>query len=241
MSQTIRREDYTMEGRHTRRVRYRKNPAVSAGLTYGFCRMAEYKANMAKNQKQKAAEQRQKEVQKREAERENRKNLVGVRVVQKNLVYVTGLTPTVREDELLKTLRKPEFFGQYGNIHKISISNRRTTEGQHQSIGVYVTFDKKEDAQRCIEAVNNSRNGERVLKAQNGTTKYCSAWLRYEQCTNKQCMFLHELGDEEDSYTRQGLSLLNAEGTQKSAASTSRSVSRQQGSQSAPVASQMIP
>ncbi|KAI0816175.1 hypothetical protein GGR55DRAFT_685825 [Xylaria sp. FL0064] len=190
---------------------------------------AEFRANIQKNQKKRASEQRQKEVQKREAERENRKNLQGVRVVQKNLVYVTGLTPTVREDELLKTLRKPEFFGQYGNIQKISISNRKSSDGQQQSLGIYVTFEKKEDAAKCIAAVNGSQNGDRVLKAQLGTTKYCSAWLRHEQCGNRQCMFLHELGDEEDSYSRQDLSSLNSVHTQRplsNAASSTRSVSR---------------
>ncbi|TGJ88247.1 hypothetical protein E0Z10_g581 [Xylaria hypoxylon] len=191
---------------------------------------AEFRANIQKNQKKRASEQRQKEVQKREAERENRKNLQGVRVVQKNLVYVTGLTPTVREDELLKTLRKQEFFGQYGNIQKISISNRKSSDGQQQSLGIYVTFERKEDADKCIAAVHGSQNGDRVLKAQLGTTKYCSAWLRHEQCGNRQCMFLHELGDEEDSYSRQDLSSLNSVHTQRplsnAASSSSRSVSR---------------
>jgi len=192
--------------------------------------IAEFRANIQKNQKKRAAEQRQKEVQKREAEKENRKNLVGVRVVQKNLVYVTGLTPTVREDELLKTLRQPQFFGQYGNIQKISISNRKSSDGQNQSLGIYVTFERKEDASRCIQAVNGSQNGDRVLRAQLGTTKYCSAWLRHEQCTNRQCMFLHELGEEEDSYTRQDLSSMNSINTQRPLAgsSSSRSASRQQ-------------
>ncbi|KAI0602173.1 hypothetical protein F4775DRAFT_581909 [Biscogniauxia sp. FL1348] len=192
---------------------------------------AEFRANIQKNQKKRATEQRQKEVQKREAEKESRKNLQGVRVVQKNLVYVTGLTPTVREDELLKTLRKPEFFGQYGNIQKISISNRKSSDGQQQSLGIYVTFEKKEDAARCIQAVHGSQNGDRILKAQLGTTKYCSAWLRHEQCGNRQCMFLHEQGDEEDSYSRQDLSSLNSVHTQRplnNAASSSRSVSRPQ-------------
>jgi CCR4-NOT transcription complex subunit 4 len=143
---------------------------------------------------------------------------------------VTGLTPTVREDELLKTLRKPEFFGQYGNILKISISSRKGTDGQNQSLGVYVTFEKKDDAARCIQAVNGSQNGDRVLRAQLGTTKYCSAWLRHEQCTNRQCMFLHELGDEEDSYSRQDLSSMNSINSQRpiQQAGTSRSASRQQ-------------
>ncbi|KAI1504657.1 hypothetical protein F5X99DRAFT_405656 [Biscogniauxia marginata] len=193
---------------------------------------AEFRANIQKNQKKRATEQRQKEVQKREAEKESRKNLQGVRVVQKNLVYVTGLTPTVREDELLKTLRKPEFFGQYGNIQKISISNRKSSDGQQQSLGIYVTFEKKEDAARCIQAVHGSQNGDRTLKAQLGTTKYCSAWLRHEQCGNRQCMFLHEQGDEEDSYSRQDLSSLNSVHTQRplnnAGSSSSRSGSRAQ-------------
>ncbi|KAI0405089.1 hypothetical protein F4802DRAFT_564261 [Xylaria palmicola] len=190
---------------------------------------AEFRANIQRNQKKRANEQRQKEAQKREQEKEGRKNLQGVRVVQKNLVYVTGLTPTAREDELLKTLRKQEFFGQYGNILKISISNRKSSDGLPPSLGVYVTFEKPEDAATCIAAVNGSLNGDRTLKAQHGTTKYCSAWLRHEQCGNRQCMFLHELGDEEDSYSRQDLSSLNSVHTQRplsNAASSSRSVSR---------------
>lgn len=205
---------------------------MGAAVALTSHRIAEFRANIQKNQKRRAAEQRQKEVQKREAEKDNRKNLVGVRVVQKNLVYVTGLTPTVREDELLKTLRKPEFFGQYGNIQKISISNRKSSDGQPQSLGIYVTFERKEDAARCIQAVNGSQNGDRVLRAQLGTTKYCSAWLRHETCSNRQCMFLHELGDEEDSYTRQDLSSMNSINTQRplpsGASSSSRSASRQQ-------------
>lgn len=159
-------------------------------------------------------------------------------MVQKNLVYITGLAPTVREDELLKTLRKPEFFGQYGNIQKISISNRKSSDGQHHSLGIYVTFEKPEEATRCIQAVHGSQNGDRVLKAQHGTTKYCSAWLKNEKCTNPGCMFLHEQGEEEDSYTRQDLSSMNSIHTQRplpgGGGTSSRSVSRQQVSQPTP-------
>ncbi|GKU19193.1 unnamed protein product [Fusarium langsethiae] len=191
--------------------------------------VAEFRANIQKNQKKRATDQRQKELQKREAEKENRKNLIGVRVVQKNLVYITGLAPTVREDELLKTLRKPEFFGQYGNIQKISISNRKSSDGQHQSLGIYVTFEYPEEATRCIQAVHGSQNGDRVLKAQHGTTKYCSAWLKNEKCSNPGCMFLHEQGDEEDSYSRQDLSSMNSIASQRPLpAGGSRSASRQQ-------------
>ncbi|KAG6129011.1 hypothetical protein E4U38_005361 [Claviceps purpurea] len=203
--------------------------------------MAEFRANIHKNQKKRAQEKRQKELQKRETERENRKNLVGVRVVQKNLVYITGLAPTVREDELLKTLRRPEFFGQYGTIQKISISNRKSPDGQHHSLGIYVTFEKPDEALKCIQAVHGSQNGDRVLKAQHGTTKYCSAWLKNEKCNNPGCMFLHEEGDEEDSYTRQDLSSINSIYTQTQrplpgggGGGSYRTVSRLQGPQLTP-------
>src|SRR5271170_1385142 len=35
-----------------------------------------------------------------------------------------------------------------------------------------------------------------VSRAQFGTTKYCSAFLRGEVCNNKNCSFLHETGED---------------------------------------------
>ncbi|TAQ85983.1 hypothetical protein B7494_g5691 [Chlorociboria aeruginascens] len=190
---------------------------------------AQFNANIQKNAKKKA-EQRQKEAQKREVESLNRKHLAGLRVIQKNLVYVVGLSPGIREDEILQTLRGDKYFGQYGKIIKIVVSKAKQGEVAQngQSLGVYVTFARKEDAARCIAAVNGSQNGDRVLRAQLGTTKYCSAYLRSETCTNKQCMFLHEPGDNDDSYSRQDLSSINSVNTQRpfpamASASSSRS------------------
>ncbi|KAF4543179.1 Rna recognition domain-containing protein [Lasiodiplodia theobromae] len=175
--------------------------------------MANYKADLAQQAKKKAAA-RQKEAQKREADSLSRKHLAGLRVVQKNLVYVTGLNPTTREDKLLETLRGDQYFGQYGKIIKIVVSKAKDTSHPQQSVGVYVTFAKKEDAATCIAAVDGSVNGDRVLRAQYGTTKYCSAYLRNEQCNNRNCMFLHEPGEESDSFTRQDLSSMNVISTQ---------------------------
>jgi len=180
--------------------------------------MQQFKANIQKNAKKKA-EIRQKEAQKREVESLNRKHLSGLRVVQKNLVYVVGLSPGIREEEMLQTLRGEKYFGQYGNIVKIVVSKGspkpETSQNGQASIGVYVTFANKQDAARCIAAVNGSQNGDRILRAQYGTTKYCSAYLRNEQCTNKSCMFLHEPGDNDDSYSRQDLSSINSVNTQR--------------------------
>lgn len=63
-----------------------------------------------------------------------------------------------------------------------------------------------------------------LCRAQYGTTKYCSAYLRGEQCNNRNCMFLHEPGEDNDSFTRQDLSMMNSIQTQQPAqSSTSRS------------------
>ena len=80
-------------------------------------------------QARKKAEIRQKEAQKREVESLNRKHLSGLRVVQKNLVYVVGLNPRIREEDLLQTLRGEQYFGQYGKIVKIVVSKAR--DGGH--------------------------------------------------------------------------------------------------------------
>ncbi|KAE8837397.1 hypothetical protein PTNB85_04732 [Pyrenophora teres f. teres] len=184
--------------------------------------MAQHKQLIAQKAK-KNAQIRQKEAQKAEADSLSRKHLSGLRVVQKNLVYVTGLTPTIREDELLKTLRGDDYFGQYGKILKIVVSKAKENAQHQQSVGVYVTFARKEDAEKCINAVDGSQNGDRTLRAQFGTTKYCSAYLRGETCNNRNCMFLHEPGEDNDSFTRQDLSMMNSIQTQQpSQSSTSR-------------------
>lgn len=169
---------------------------------------AAHKARQAQKQKKTQAAL-QKEKQKAEADNLSRKHLAGLRVVQKNLVYVTGLNPTNQEDQLLQTLRGEDYFGQYGKIIKIVVSKAKDLSHPN-SVGVYVTFERKEDAQKCINAVDGTKNQERTLRAQFGTTKYCSAYLRGENCTNRSCMFLHEPGEANESYSRADLSALNA-------------------------------
>lgn len=120
-----------------------------------------WKARQAAKQKKNTIAA-QKEAQKREADTLSRKHLAGLRVVQKNLVYVTGLSPSVQEDDLLETLRGPNYFGQYGKIVKIVVSKAK--EPHTQSVGVYVTYARKQDAAQCIQAVDGTQNVDRVLR-----------------------------------------------------------------------------
>lgn len=122
-----------------------------------------FKADVALQARKKAAA-RQKEAEKRQVETLNKKHLAGLRVVQKNLVYVVGLNPKIREEDLLQTLRGEQYFGQYGRILKIVVSKAKEGTNGNQSIGVYVTFARKQDAASCIAAVDGSQNGDRVLR-----------------------------------------------------------------------------
>lgn len=155
-------------------------------------------------------EKKQKEKEKKELELASKKHLAGLRVVQKNLVYVTGLNPPCAQEDLHSVLRSEKYFGQYGKILKIVI-NRKSPSGMvaaslGQSIVVYVTFTRKEDASKCIEELDGSICDGRMLRAAHGTTKYCLSYLRGHPCPNPNCMFLHEPGEEADSYTRKDLS-----------------------------------
>lgn len=71
---------------------------------------------------------------------ENRKHLANVRVVQKNLVFVVGLPPRLADAEVkcffqlrltqpqqqnfshTQVLKKFEYFGKHGKIHKVVIN-----------------------------------------------------------------------------------------------------------------------
>ncbi|RLV95203.1 General negative regulator of transcription subunit 4 [Spathaspora sp. JA1] len=174
----------------------------------------EYRLQQLKKEKRER-EKKQREKEKKETEMANKKHLAGLRVVQKNLVYVTGLNPPCNPEDLHSVLRSEKYFGQYGKISKIVI-NKKTpnpatshhSSHHHQSIGivVYVTFARKEDALTCINELDGSLCDGRILRAAHGTTKYCSSYLRGHPCPNPNCMFLHEPGEEADSYTRKDLS-----------------------------------
>ncbi|CAI9287894.1 unnamed protein product [Lactuca saligna] len=133
---------------------------------------------------------------------EGRKQLGSVRVIQRNLVYIVGLPLNLADEDLLQ---QKEYFGQYGKVLKVSIS--RTAAGAIQQFAnstcsVYITYSKKEEAIRSIQSAHGFILEGRTLRACFGTTKYCHAWLRNMPCTNADCLYLHEFGPEEDSFTK---------------------------------------
>lgn len=90
------------------------------------------------------SQKRQRDQQRKQKITENRKHLANVRVVQKNLVFVVGLPPRLADADvgwarvgrckrltlwLLQILKKHEYFGKYGKIHKVVINPSTTYAG----------------------------------------------------------------------------------------------------------------
>ena len=157
-------------------------------------------------------EKKQREKEKKDIEYNNRKHLAGMRVIQKNLVYVIGVNPPVPFEDVGNTLKSEKYFGQYGKINKIVVNKKNSHSGNdnyhgHHSpgYGVYITFASKDDAAKCIAQADGTYMDGKLIKAAYGTTKYCSSYLRGLPCPNPNCMFLHEPGEEADSFNRREL------------------------------------
>ena len=50
---------------------------------------------------------------------QDKQHLANVRVLQKNLVFIVGLSPALAKEDVL---RKYEFFGRYGTIKKVAFN-----------------------------------------------------------------------------------------------------------------------
>jgi len=147
------------------------------------------------------AEKRQRLHQQKNKLSDTRQHLSIYRVLQKNLVYVVGLSSRMADPELLK---KSEFFGKFGRIIKIAVGTASGANSSQPSTThtAYVTYGRTEDALRAIQAVNNATVDGRQVKASLGTTKYCSNFLKGQTCHKPECMYLHEVADESLSFTK---------------------------------------
>ncbi|TDH67130.1 hypothetical protein CCR75_002313 [Bremia lactucae] len=131
----------------------------------------------------------------------SRKSLQNVRVMQRNLVYVIGLPVPYAEEELL---RSNACFGQYGKIVKAVVNKSHlNTDRANATASAYITFAQKEDALCCILAIDGFYLDKCLLRASFGTTKYCNFFLRNMPCNNSECLYLHELGHDDDSFTKE--------------------------------------
>ena len=133
----------------------------------------------------------------------DRSTLQNVRVMQRNLIYVIGLSQAIAKEDVLK---KKEYFGRFGRIVKVAVNTKHIhSDITGPSYSAYITFRKDKDASAAIQAMNGHMLDGRLIKATYGTTKYCSQFLRNAPCNNPQCLYLHELAKESDCFTKEDL------------------------------------
>jgi CCR4-NOT transcription complex subunit 4 len=128
----------------------------------------------------------------------DRRHLHNYRVIQRNLVYVIGIPVAASTEEILK---RPEYFGQYGKIAKIVVHGNRSIT--HSTVSVYITFAYKEDAKAAIQVLDGFWLDGHHLRASFGTTKYCNNFIRGVPCNNPECVYLHDIGEDEDRFTKE--------------------------------------
>ncbi|CAH8480429.1 unnamed protein product [Dicrocoelium dendriticum] len=131
------------------------------------------------------------------------KLLPELRVVQPNLIFVVGLPAWICKDK--EILKGSDYFGRFGKVFKVEINQNQTFGGPQgqPSFSAYITFCRSDDAMRSIRELDQSMLHGRPLRVSLGTTKYCSQFLRGAKCTKHECMYLHELGDPEASFTKE--------------------------------------
>lgn len=141
-------------------------------------------------------------------EKEKLEKMAQERILQKNVVYVIGLSYKLANKEILQ---KQEYFGQYGNITKV-LTNK--TKGLAQNsyyencYSSYIYYSNPVEASLAILAVDNFKIENHYLKTSFGRTKYCSYFLRNLECLNKDCFYLHKLADKDDIITGDDSKLL---------------------------------
>jgi CCR4-NOT transcription complex subunit 4 len=80
----------------------------------------------------------------------NKQSLVDIRIIQKNLIYLIGLSPSISNSKT--TLQKPEYLGQYGVIQKMIIITSHNFNPP--SNAAYVTFSNEKEASLAILVIN---------------------------------------------------------------------------------------
>ena len=127
-----------------------------------------------------------------------------IRIMQKNIVYVIGLSGTLANKDVLSSYK---FFGQYGKILKIVINQSGYTQKYQNdtTYSAYVTYTTKEEASLALLCIDNCVVDNHIIRCSFGTTKYCNFFLKGVECINKECLYLHEWAEEEDMISKEDI------------------------------------
>ena len=127
------------------------------------------------------------------------KELSKQRVIQKNLVHFQGFPDRLYNKKILAS---EEFFGQYGLITQIILTNKTAHKTNKRSNSAYISFYTCEQAAYAILSVDSIKIDNMLVRACFGTTKYCNHFLNNFKCfKSDKCMFLHYIANIHDIIT----------------------------------------
>eukprot|EP00326_Haptolina_ericina_P023983 CAMPEP_0181190232 /NCGR_PEP_ID=MMETSP1096-20121128/12081_1 /TAXON_ID=156174 ORGANISM="Chrysochromulina ericina, Strain CCMP281" /NCGR_SAMPLE_ID=MMETSP1096 /ASSEMBLY_ACC=CAM_ASM_000453 /LENGTH=865 /DNA_ID=CAMNT_0023279429 /DNA_START=84 /DNA_END=2681 /DNA_ORIENTATION=+ len=127
-----------------------------------------------------------------------------MRVIQRTLVYVMGLSPRIAKEDIL---RRHEYFGQYGKILRIQVNSSHLHSASNglPSCSCYITYSNRDEAEQAILAVDNVVLDGRALKASFGTTKSPHAVAQGPNGTSHEGAPLHEPMAEREEFQRHAI------------------------------------
>lgn len=139
-------------------------------------------------------------------------NLKHARMLQKNLVYVIGLSLTLARQEVI---RRADMFGKFGRIKRILVNRSHPFNADAPggpSISAYVQYYRDCDASAAVRSMNNAVFDGREIRCAIATTKYCDVFTRNAaasdqnalfHCGNQHCMYYHSISPPELVLTRE--------------------------------------
>lgn len=104
-------------------------------------------------------------------------NLKHVRMVQRNLVYIIGLSLSLAREEIL---RRPDMFAKFGRITKVLVNRAHPYNADMPggpSISAYVQYVRDADATAAMRSMNNTVYDGREIRCAIACTKYCDAFV----------------------------------------------------------------
>ena len=136
--------------------------------------------------------------------REMTSSLIQSRIIQKNLVYLIGLSSDlIKIDQKLKSY---EYFGQYGKILKLAINKNKAYNANGPngpSYTCFITYSNESESSLAILSMDNFTIDNHEIKANFGTTKYCLNFVKNSECKNKDCIYLHKVADKRDIVSKE--------------------------------------
>lgn len=131
--------------------------------------------------------------------RKNTKMLNKCKILQRNVIFITGIPKSLEDEDILKT---SSYFGQYGLISNITINKTIIKKGlthDPDTFAAYITFaDIFSACFAYISLLTCNVPDMPNLKVSFATTKYCKYFMKNSPCELENCSFAHSPCNFED-------------------------------------------